>query len=227
MSYDLINYFNRKFANLYPQPEKQKSGPFVTISRLTGCNANVVAEMLLEELRKQNPKWKMINKEIIDQAAGKLKVDKQRINDIITAKDRTIADEILDALSTRYYKNDIMVRKAIAEVVRHDAETGNVIIVGRGGVAVTTGMEKGIHLKLTAPLEWRIKGIMQRRGISREEAVNFITTTDKKRIKLLEQLSNKKIDDISFDLVINSATFNPSQIVSLILKAMQTKHLID
>jgi cytidylate kinase len=227
MSYDLITYFNRKFANLYPQTPKQKQGPFITISRQTGCNANVVAEMLLEELRKQTPEWKMINKEIIDQAAGKLKVDKQRINDIITAKDRTMADEILNALSTRYYKNDKMVRKAIAEVVHHDAESGNVIIVGRGGVAVTRELEKGIHIKLTAPVEWRVNEIMHRRGISKEESEAFVVATDKKRIKLLEQLSGKKSEDILFDLIFNSATFSPPQIVNLILHALKEKQLIN
>jgi cytidylate kinase len=226
MSYDLINYFNRKFAKLYPQTSTNEPGPFITISRETGCAANIIAENLKEKLSKQSSDWKIINKEIIDQAAGKLKVDKQRINNIIHAKHRTVANEILDALSTRYYKNDKTVLKAIAEVVKHDAEEGNIIIVGRGGVAVTQTAPNGIHIKLTAPLEWRINSMVQRRGMTREEATALIKENDKKRAQLLEHLSHKKNSTTLFDLVINCATFSPPQTVSLILEAINVKQLL-
>ena len=227
MSYDLINYFNRKFAKLYPQTTNNEPGSFITISRETGCAANIIAENLKEKLSKQSSDWKIINKEIIDQAAGKLKVDKQRINNIINAKDRTVANEILDALSTRYYKNDKTVLKAIAEVVKHNAEEGSIIIVGRGGVAVTQTVPNGIHIKLTAPLEWRINSMVQRRGMTNEAAASFIKENDKKRTQLLEQLSHKKNSATSFDLIINCATFSPPQTVSLILEAINVKQLLE
>lgn len=227
MSYELIQYFNSKFAKLY-SPESEKGPlPFVTISRETGCGANIIAEMLQEKLSTANHRWKLINKEIIDEAANELKVNKQRIDDIINVKDRTIANEILDALSTRYYKNDTMVRKTIAEVVRHDAKKGNVIIVGRGGVAVTQDLPKGLHIKLVAPKEWRIDTLMKRRGLSKDAAAGYIKEHDKKRTQLLEQMSGKNREDIFYSFTINCATFTPLQIVKLILEAMKSKELIN
>ncbi len=226
MTYDLITYFNKKFAKMYPQDLPAESGPFITISRETGCGANIVGQMLLEELRKSNSGWKMVNKEIVDQAAGSLKVDKHRVHEIISAEERTIANEILDALSTRYYKNDKTVLKTIADVVKHAAETGRVIIVGRGGVAVTRELSLGLHVKLFAPLKWRTDSIANRRGVTKEQAEVFVKETDRKRVKLLEQLSGKKVSDILFDLTINSATFSPSQSVSLILEAMKARQLV-
>ncbi len=221
MSYDLITYFNKKFAKIYPQESTHEAAPFITISRETGCGANVVGQMLLEKLRENDSQWILVNKEIVDQAAGSLKVDKNRVNEIISAEERTIANEILDALSTRYYKNDKTVLKAISEVVKHDAKSGKVIIVGRGGVAVTRGLPLGFHIKFIAPLDWRINAIASRRGVSIDQASAFVNETDRKRAKLLEQLSGKKASEILFDLTINSATFTPSQSVSLILEAMK------
>ena len=227
MSYELIQYFNSKFAKLYSQESTKEPLPFVTISRETGCGANIIAEMLQIELRTTNHRWKVVNKEIIDEAASALKIDKQRINDIIHVKNRTMADEILDALSTRYYKNDTTVRKTIAEVVRHDAKKGNIIIVGRGGVAVTQDLPKGLHIKLLAPKEWRINNLIQQRGLSKEAAAAFIKEHDKERTQLLEQMSGKNIEQISYSLTINRATFTPLQIVKLILESMKIKELIN
>lgn len=227
MSYELIQYFNSKFAKIYSHEATKEPLPFVTISRETGCGANIIAEMLQNELNTSTHHWKVVNKEIIDEAARTLKVDKQRINDIIQVKHRTMADEILDALSTRYYKNDTMVRKTIAEVVRHDAKNGNIIIVGRGGVAVTQDLPKGLHIKLIAPKEWRINNLIQLRGLSKDDAAAFIKEHDKKRTQLLEQMSGKNIEQIFFSLTINRATFTPVQIVKLILEAMKSKEFIN
>ena len=174
MTYDLIHYFNSKFAKLYPSEPPVKQFPFLTISRETGCGANIIAEMMQEALQTKQAKWKVINKEIIDQAASQLKINKHRINDIINAKDRTMANEILDALSTRYYKNDRLLRKSITEIVRHDAQQGNTIIVGCGGVAVTHDLPKGFHVKLFAPVEWRTEMLMQRRGLSQTNAIEYL-----------------------------------------------------
>ena len=226
MTYDLIHYFNSKFAKLYQAEPPVKQLPFLTISRETGCGANIIAQMMQENLQTKQAQWKVINKEIIDQAASQLKVNKHRINDIINAKNRTMADEILDALSTRYYKNDRLLRKSITEIARFDAQQGNTIIVGRGGVAVTHDLPKGFHVKLFAPVEWRTEKIMERRGLSQAIAIEYLKEVDKKRALLLDQLSHKKFDHSWFDLEINCATFTPTQIVKLILDAMKSLQLL-
>ncbi len=225
MAYDLIHYFNSKFEKLY-QTEQQKTLPFLTLSRETGCGANTIAQMIQEELQKNHISWKVVNKEIIDQAASELKVNKHRINDIINGKDRTMADEILNALSTRYYKNDRMLRNSIKEIVTHDAQMGNIIIVGRGGVAITQNLPKGMHIKLAAPHNWRVNRLMQQRGFSETKAVEYLEETDKNRKLLLSQLTNNKFDNIWFDLIINCATFTPTHIVTLILEAMKVRKLL-
>ncbi len=228
MSYDLIEYFNKRFPVSDIKKEtfiKKKPGPFVTISRETGCEGSGVAEILISKLKEHNSRWKLINKEIIIEAAQKLKVDPGRVYEVIESSERSTIDEILDALSYKYYKNDRVVRKNLAEIIRFDAKQGHVVIVGRGGVVVTGDIPNGIHIKLTAPLSWRVKEIMHKNKLSKAEAEKYVIETDTKRKKLIEQLSNNKIDNVYFDITINRETFNKEQTASIILNAMEIKRL--
>ena len=43
--------------------------------------------------------------------------------------------------------------------IRNIAKTGYVIIVGRGGVAFANDNPASLHIKLTAPVEWRVERI--------------------------------------------------------------------
>ncbi len=229
MSYDLIEYFNRRFSRPdleKKKPEKKEPGPFVTISRETGCRGNDIAEQLVEHLKQYDSRWKLINKEIIFQAANKLKVDPHRIYDVIESENRTAVHEILDALAYKYYVNDRVVRKNVAELLRFDARQGYVVIVGRGGVAVTNDIPNGLHLKFTAPLAWRVESVALTKNMRMEEAERYVKETDAKRIKLIEQLSGKSIDQVYFDLQINCKTFTNEQFIELITQTMKIKGLI-
>jgi len=155
----------------------------------------------------------------------KLKVDPGRIYEVIESSERTTIDEILDALSYKYYKNDRVVRKNLAEIIRFDAKQGHVVIVGRGGVVVTKEIPGGLHIKLTAPFSWRVNEIMKSNNLSKEKAEHFVKENDAKRKKLIEQLSNNKIENVYFDITINRETFDKEQTASIILNAMEIKRL--
>jgi cytidylate kinase len=226
MAYNLIDYFNRRLAVIEKEKTKKEPGPFVTISRETGCGGNEIAELLIRQLNSDKTHWSLVNKEIISQAARNLKVDIKRVAEVIDSKERTTMNEIVDALSYRYYKNDRIVRKKVAEILRFDAQKGYVVIVGRGGVSVTRDIEKGLHIKLEAPVSWRVKSIMERKMMTLSEAEKFVEETDQKRIHLLEQLSNKKNEEIYFDLHLNCMTFSKDEIVKMIINAMKIKRLI-
>jgi cytidylate kinase len=230
MAYDLIDYFNRRYAvDLKKEPEhfRKKPGPFITISRETGCGANEVARALVDFLKKQHSvKWKLINKEIIYQAAHRLQVDPKRVYEVIESEERTVVHEIIDALATRYYKNDRVVRKNVADILKFDARQGFVVIVGRGGVAVTKEIPNGLHIKLVAPLEWRVQQIRERKKMDRKEAERYIMESDQKRIHLLEQLSGKPVEQLFFDLIVNRERFSVDQTVRLLYQTMEIKKII-
>jgi cytidylate kinase len=224
MPYDLLTYFEKRVSGA--KKEKPPGAPFLTISRQTGCNGNELAFLLIKALRQKKSEWKYINKEVLEESANKLKLDQSKIEYVFDTKEKTHVDEILSALSNRYYKSDRKVRKTITEVLRHDAREGNIIIVGRAGVATTQDLPGGLHIRLTAPYEWRVNALKRRKAFENTDVAAFIKSHDAKKKKLIEDFSGKKISEIQFDLNFNCATFSKAQIVELILEAMKMKKMI-
>jgi len=224
MPYDLLAYFEKRVA----PSKKEKTGvlPFITISRQTGCNGNELAFQIIKKLKQKNAAWKYINKEVLEESAKKLKLDESQIKYVFDTKEKSHADEILSAFSNRYYKSDRAVRKTITEVLQHYAREGNMIIVGRAGVATTRDFPGGLHIRLIAPYEWRAKALKKRKAFDQTDVAAFIKKHDKKKRKLIEHFCGKKIDDIQFDLTFNCETFSKAQIVEMVVEAMGLKKMI-
>lgn len=224
MPYDLLTYFEKRVY----QAKKVKTGlvPFITISRQTGCNGNELAFTIIKKLKQRNTKWQYINKEVLKESAKKLKLDESQIKYVFDTKEKSHADEILSAFSNRYYKSDRAVRKTITEVLQHYAQKGNMIIVGRAGVATTRDLPGGLHIRLMAPYEWRMKALKKRKAFDQTDVAAFIRKHDTKKRKLIEHFCGKKINDIQFDLTFNCETFSKPQIVEMIMEAMELKKMI-
>ena len=224
MPYDLLTYFEKRFA----QSKEEKTGtvPFITISRQTGCNGNDLAIQIIKNLRLRNARWKYINKEVLEESAKKLRLEESQVKYVFDTTEKSHVDEILFALSHKYYKSDLMVRKTITEVIRHFAQEGNMIIVGRAGVATTKDLPGGLHIRLTAPYEWRVNALKRRKAFENKDVAAFIREHDSKKRKLIEHFGGKKISEIQFDLTFNCETFSRSQIVQLIVEAMSLKKMI-
>ena len=224
MPYDLLTYFEKRVARL--KKEKSETAPFITISRQTGCNGNELAFQLIKKLKSENIKWKYINKEVLEESAKKLKLDESKIKYVFDTVEKSHVDEILSALSNRYYKSDRIVRKTITEVLQHYAREGNMIIVGRAGIATTRELPGGLHIRLTAPYEWRMNALKRRKVFDRTDVAAFIKKHDAKKRKLIEHFCGKKISDIHFDLTFNCETFSKHQIVEMVVEAMELKKMI-
>lgn len=220
----LLQYFDQRFKKKIIA--KSKPGPFITISRQTGCNGTGIAIDLVKALKARNKVWRFINKEILEESANKLGIDEFKINYVFKSQKKSHIDDVLSALSSKYYKSDRVVRKTITEVLQYFAKTGNIIIVGRAGVATTASIQNGIHLWLTAPYEWRLNSLKRRKGFENTNVAAFIKKHDLKKTKLIENFCGRNISEIQFDITINCASFTRQQLISLVLQAMEMKNLI-
>ncbi len=224
MSTDLITYLSERY---YGQKKTEKcSGSFLTLSRTTGCNATALASEISKVLRKQGLHWHFVNKEILDKSAEKLHLDKNKLEHEFLMSRSNAMDDIVKALSLRYYKTDKKIRDTIADIIRYEARQGNVVIVGRAAAITTAEIPNGLHVRLDAPLEWRIKALSKRRMFSEKDVKAYIIENDRKRNLLLEQFSGKKNNDSFFDLIINASKFTRQEIISVILDTMKLKGII-
>ncbi len=224
MPYDLLTYFEKRFN----RPEKQTKGsvPFITISRETGCGANELALQIIRALKRRGIEWKYINKEVLEESAKKLKLEESKIEYVFNTEEKTHIDEILFALSNKHYKSDRMVRKTISGVLRHFALEGNMIIVGRAGVATTSDLPGGLHIRLTAPFAWRVNAMKKRKTTAGRDVAAYVRKQDDHKRKLIEVFSGKKIEDVQLDLSFNCARFSKVQIASLVVAAMAFRKMI-
>jgi cytidylate kinase len=236
------NYINDSWRNIYDKyfseilneskPKITESGPYISISRDFGCMANIIADKLSKELTARVKKtgkkteWKWINKVILEESAKTLQLNPAKIEYVFHSQRKTVMDEIVSAMSTRYYKSDRKIRNTIIEVIRSIAKTGHIIIVGRGGVAFSKDNPRSLHIKLTAPIEWRVERISLNYNKTKEEALKYILETDLERKYLIDSFMGFDSDDSIFDLVFNRKTMNDDEIVSSVLNIMELKNLV-
>ena len=224
MAYNLLSYFEQRFEK--DKMPQAKSGPFITISRQTGCNGTGIARDLVKALKNYGLNWKFINKEILEDSANKLKLDPSKIKYVFETKKRSHADDVISALSSRYYKSDKVVRKTITQVLRHYAIDGNIIMVGRAGVATTENISGGLHLRLMAPYDWRVNSLKRRKAFESIDAHKFIKQHDKKKQQLIADFCGKNINEIDFDITVNCASFSRQQLIELIILTLKMKNMI-
>ncbi len=195
-------YFNEMLQD--HQTRIIETGPYISISRDFGCMANIIAQKLGKELTKRNKAlgikkdWKWINKVILEESAKALELSPSKIEYVFQSQKKTMMDEIVSAMSTRYYKSDKKIRKTIIEVIRSIAKTGHVIIVGRGGIAFKKDNPKSLHIKLTAPIEWRVDHIRENYNKTKKEALKYVLEVDQERKYLIDSFMGFDTDCFNF-----------------------------
>jgi cytidylate kinase len=230
----LAEYMQRRFRNLESEQKislsKPSGLPFITISRQFGCPSRVVADMLQERLNPRSTakqQWRVINKEIIENAAKELSLKPQKIKYVFDAQQKTVMDDVISSLDKRHYKSDRKIRKTIREVIENLSGQGHVIIIGRGGVAITNDFPGSFHIRLYAPERWRLKKMMDKEeNISEAEAYRKMRYIDKKRIDLINHFSGNRFDFNKFDLQINCENFDAEATTNVIIKSMEIRGLV-
>ena len=203
-----------------------QTGPVITISRLTGCDGREVAAALVAQLnlRYNTTKWRWIDKDIIYHAAHELKTDTNRVETYYQGMTMNDMSEMIMAFSGRFV-SDSSVKKAIREVVLSIAREGHAVIIGRGGVAITRDMTNALHIRLVAPLYWRVENVMKKKSMIIEKAEEYVIETDEKRNKMIVSFLDKKPQslDYLFDSTLNRSSFSIDQLSALILEMYEAK----
>lgn len=213
-----------------PRKEIIEPGPVITISRECGCSGRILAEKLTNKINESisdpEKRWKWVSKEILSLAAEELRIHPDEIRKLVNSEDKNFLNEIVSSFADKYYVNDSKIKMVIEEVVRNIAARGKVVIVGRGSEALTKYISRSLHIRLFAPLQWRIETMSKRTDLSLIEAKKIVTKIDQERIKFKETYLGRDMDVTAYDIAFNCATVTTDQIVELILKTADFKSLI-
>ena len=230
MKIDLSKYLTQRYQESLSR--QKYNGPVITIAREYGCPATKIASFLASRLNQvkgsqaKKINWRWISKEILYESAKELKLDPSDIEYVFRYEKKSFFDDILSSQSKKYYKSDRKIRMTIARVISNIASEGNVIIVGRGGVAITREIERSLHVKLEAPIEWRAIRISEKYGMDEKEARKLAAEIDKKRMEFRDYFHGKGTDYTRFDVRYNCMTLSIEDITESIISLLQVRKFI-
>jgi cytidylate kinase len=224
----IFNYFDQRYRDTILSKPPSDDGPVITLSRLTGCDARLVATNLVDGLNKKqgSKKWRWVDKDLVYAIANDLNIDTQRIENFYKGNELSDVSEMIMAFSGGFV-SDQRVKKAVKDIVLSMCKEGYLVIIGRGGVSIAQPIKNSLHIRLIAPFYWRVENIMKKKGMDLETAEEFVVESDKNRFSLIQTFLDKKslVIDHLFDATINRSSFTPEEISEMVLTMFEKKVL--
>jgi hypothetical protein len=182
--------------------------PTITISRQFGAEAYPLAEILQDLLQnKTGESWTIFDKALIEKVSRETALSEHFLTNLGDAS--KAFDALLTMLPGMHTHRDGY--QILSHYIIRIALDGNAIIIGRGGAVLTQHLSHCFHFRLEAPLEYRIRSIQERLGITNNEAKSLVIENQKMRERYIEGLLNISISDTRF----YHAVFNSSKSNSL------------
>jgi cytidylate kinase len=101
--------------------------------------------------------------------------------------------------------------------ILHLAQTGGVILVGRGANVITSGLANAFHVRLVGSLDKRAQRMQELYQVGASAALEMIQQEDRGKRRYLKEHFGKDIDDpLLYDLVINTDRFSYSDTAVMI-----------
>ena len=223
--YKQIEYWRRQKQHVVEDREKANTLPFITISREYGCGGFDIAVKLTDILNKEyhsTPIWAAYDKQILDKITSDLGLT-EALTETLT---HTARSKMTDLFQTTFSKfpPQVAVYRKLAEVVRTLAINGHVVIVGRAGNVITRGMPYGLHVRIVAPMSYKVKRIAAMLKVSQNEAREIIEKKEIDRESFIKNfLKFDPEDPHNYDVVINNENFAVDELARLIIDAMKRK----
>jgi cytidylate kinase len=193
--------------------------PPLTISGSPGSGRVQAALALCEALD-----YDLFGREIMDAVAEDL--DCQRL--LLDSLDERVQSQIELMVSSWLRGRQIDHQEYLASLLRvmgSLADRGGVVILGRCG-AFFLGEKAGLRIRLEAPVEVRVRRIMESREISEKDAREFIETAGSQQSQFCRRFLNRDVaDPLAYDLVLNTGSLSPEDTVPLVETALHLRGL--
>ncbi len=185
--------------------------PYIAVSRETGAGGSQIIRDVAEALG-----FYIVDKRILDYLAERYKFPR----DMFEKVDEKVCSWITEAfgiwLAQRIVSQSNYVR-ILGRFVLTAAHNANAIFAGRG-VQFILPREKGLTVRIVAPLDQRIESIMERAQINRIKAERYIRNQDAGRREFVRHHFQQDITNPElYDLVINTKSCTCVDAVGIIV----------
>ena len=199
---------------------------FVTVSREAGAGGLSFSHRLavrLNELPVRAP-WMVWDHELAEKVSAEHGIA-QTVVEMMEDRRQTWLSDLMAGLSPSSQQPDeFKVYKRVATTILAMARAGHAIIVGRGGRFITQGFPWGIHIRLVAPLETRVRYMMEHYRISRNEAANRIREIDSARAAFYRRYwPGKSLAPDCFTITLNAGEMSVEEMVDCVLPLIRSR----
>jgi len=202
--------------------------PFVTISRQAGAGAPHLADRLADALnendRSERP-WHVFDRELVEKVAADHQISQSLIDAMDESNHSWINDVLAGMKATgRSESTQFNVYRRVAETILGLAEAGKVVIVGRGAANICQAVPGGMHLRLVAPVEWRVEQLAKAENISESRAARRVRDLDENRESFYTRFWGKDaLEPERYTVTFNLSRVSPEQVVQAVLSLMPTQ----
>ena len=201
--------------------------PFITISRQAGAGGNALAKVLEENVQKLHAEplfcgWQLCGPQL-RQLLSQDPALKNIVESLHSTEYHSHAEDFISQFIYGGSSQDVVIKKMF-HLMRTFAIHGKVIFVGRGSTFLTRDLPLGIHIRLEASLESRVKRMMPVFGSDEKKVRKLIEEKDKAKAELVKTFFNKNIHDpLLYDVCWNTDRVSIDEIADLLIVMIRRK----
>lgn len=198
----------------------------ITISRELGSEGDKVADLLCQELG-----YCRMDKDILMQIAAKAGIDVDALLELergFAKRARLVSDEMTSlyrkqaaAFDKRGAVDDKTYAQILRETLEELAQTGDAVIVGRGGQMILADHPHALHVRLYAPSEVRARRLAAREALTEAAALHRIEQSDEQKRQYIRQMFNNADwrNPKHYHLAIDTGQISPEAAAQIIILA--------
>lgn len=182
----------------------------ITVSRGSLSGGQALAERVAERLG-----CRCISGEALVEAAVKYGVPEPKLSQVF---------EKMPGFWERLTKSRRLYVIFLQAAMYELAQQGKLVYHGQAGQQLLKGISHVLKVRLIAPLEYRLKAAMEREGMSRQGALQYIQQVDDERLRRMRYLFNVDWRDPAlYDIVLNLEDISLETAADVVLYLAQHK----
>jgi len=198
---------------------KLNPGPTITISRQTGIGAAFICKKLTDYFNtyaiKGYDDWTYFDRELMEEVMGDHNLPEHFRKYLSEEKPHTIDSWFSEMMGISPSK--LLLLHKTSQTILKLAGYGNVILVGRGANIITSLFSNTFHVRLVAPVEYRVENAMSLYNIDKKKASDFIKEEDDARKSYIWKYFHKDIDNpLLYHAIINTNFLKAEEIAEMI-----------
>ena len=205
----------RRWELLRHKPKGVKARPVLTVTGQHGAQGDELSRQLATELG-----FDHFDREIIHRVSESAHLS-ERVVASMDMKKRELLTDWLAAVASRNYLSPAEYRYHLANVIGAIAHQGGAVILGRGANLLLRG--EALRVLAVAPLEDRVRTVMEAEGLSERDARRRIVEVESDRHAfILMHYHAEFADPTAYDLVVNTAALGLDGSTAAIRAALAT-----